>query len=131
MLASLLPLGAPVNTTSAPTCPGFDKCPTVWPLPYDGDYPTSYPYTGGHSFGDDFTWGLGTAAYQIEGAYNEGGRGASIWDTFSGANTVGMPGSVCKAMPCPVSSVMKVPGATGNVASAPRRAGLPPGPLRV
>lgn len=30
-----------------------------------------------------FRWGLATAAYQIEGAAHEGGRGASIWDTFS------------------------------------------------
>jgi beta-glucosidase len=31
----------------------------------------------------DFTWGAATAAYQIEGAPNEGGRGPSIWDTFA------------------------------------------------
>lgn len=34
-------------------------------------------------FPADFRWGLATAAYQIEGAANEGGRGPSIWDTFS------------------------------------------------
>jgi beta-glucosidase len=28
-------------------------------------------------------WGAATAAYQIEGAVAEGGRGPSIWDTFS------------------------------------------------
>jgi beta-glucosidase len=31
----------------------------------------------------DFMWGAATAAYQIEGAVNEEGRGKSIWDTFS------------------------------------------------
>ena len=34
-------------------------------------------------FPADFRWGLATAAYQIEGAAREGGRGPSIWDTFS------------------------------------------------
>ncbi len=34
-------------------------------------------------FPDDFVWGAATAAYQIEGAVNEDGRGPSIWDTFS------------------------------------------------
>ncbi len=35
------------------------------------------------SFPWDFRWGLATAAYQIEGAAFEGGRGPSIWDTFA------------------------------------------------
>ena len=34
-------------------------------------------------FPDDFLWGTAMASYQIEGAVGEGGRGASIWDTFS------------------------------------------------
>ena len=35
------------------------------------------------SFPDGFLWGASTAAYQIEGAVAEDGRGPSIWDTFS------------------------------------------------
>ena len=34
-------------------------------------------------FGADFIWGTATAAFQIEGATNTDGRGASVWDTFS------------------------------------------------
>ncbi|RYF97644.1 MAG: glycosyl hydrolase family protein, partial [Chitinophagaceae bacterium] len=34
-------------------------------------------------FGEDFLWGVATAATQIEGAANSYGKGPSIWDTFS------------------------------------------------
>ncbi|KQS34306.1 beta-galactosidase [Dyadobacter sp. Leaf189] len=34
-------------------------------------------------FGTDFRWGVATAAYQIEGAVNEDGRGDCIWDIFA------------------------------------------------
>jgi beta-glucosidase len=34
-------------------------------------------------FGTDFRWGTATAAFQVEGALNEQGRGPSIWDTFT------------------------------------------------
>src|SRR5690606_39838814 len=34
------------------------------------------------AFGPDFTWGVSTASYQIEGAVAEDGRVPSVWDTF-------------------------------------------------
>jgi len=35
------------------------------------------------AFPSDFVWGAATAAYQVEGAATEDGRGESIWDRFS------------------------------------------------
>ena len=34
-------------------------------------------------FPQGFLWGSATASYQVEGAVKEGGRGPTIWDTFS------------------------------------------------
>lgn len=41
-------------------------------------------------FPSDFLWGSAVAAYQVEGAVREDGRGESIWDRFSAS-----PGNVC------------------------------------
>eukprot|EP00924_Labyrinthula_sp_SR-Ha-C_P005328 snap_masked-scaffold_1-processed-gene-28.20-mRNA-1 protein AED:0.05 eAED:0.05 QI:0/-1/0/1/-1/1/1/0/1012 len=44
---------------------------------------------GGYAYPDDFIWGAATSAYQIEGAWNEDGKGPSIWDDF-----VRVPGNI-------------------------------------
>ncbi|GAC1557148.1 MAG: GH1 family beta-glucosidase [Herpetosiphon sp.] len=44
---------------------------------------THLPTTNEPHLPADFVWGAATAAYQLEGAVKEDGRGESIWDRFS------------------------------------------------
>jgi beta-glucosidase len=41
-----------------------------------------------------FAWGVATSAYQIEGGRHEGGKGDSIWDTFSDRGRLRDPGDI-------------------------------------
>jgi beta-glucosidase/6-phospho-beta-glucosidase/beta-galactosidase len=42
-------------------------------------------YLNGAKLPSNFVYGCAVAAYQVEGAWNEDGRGPSIWDTYSHA----------------------------------------------
>ncbi len=44
-----------------------------------------------NDFPEDFLWGSASAAYQVEGAYDEDGKGESVWDKF-----VKIPGKTFK-----------------------------------
>ncbi|KAL4223206.1 hypothetical protein ACF0H5_016678 [Mactra antiquata] len=84
---------------SDPDRPRIPKLSAAWyretiqrrGFPLEPTHPTQWRYNEeffyGH-FPDDFIWAVATAAYQVEGAWNEDGKSESIWDVTSHSGVV-------------------------------------------
>jgi beta-glucosidase len=60
---------------------GAGTLASLWPTLAHAETNSSHAQSA--DFPKGFLWGSATASYQVEGAVHDGGRGPSIWDTFS------------------------------------------------
>ena len=72
----------PFTTTAAPysAVPIPSPPPAIFPSYY---VPSPANILNGTMFPDDFIYGFATAAYQVEGAVKDEGRGPCVWDWAS------------------------------------------------
>ncbi|KAJ8046000.1 Lactase-phlorizin hydrolase [Holothuria leucospilota] len=75
----LLVLVTALTSTTAQDDPYF-----VYPEVFNDPERDAFYYG---KFPDDFKWSTATSSYQIEGAWNVGGKGESIWDKFAHEGT--------------------------------------------
>lgn len=90
--ACVLPLLLLLLGAAAPGSSGRGDGRAVWSK-HPGFSPVNESQLFLHgTFPDNFFWGVGTGAFQVEGSWAAGGRGPSIWDAFARAHLQGAHG---------------------------------------